>query len=95
MYIVDGIAYAGEPTEDMKVESARYMGGFVFLVTFSTGETRLFDVTSLFEYPVFQPLSDEQVAQAFAIDRGVLTWCDGEVDIAPEALYALGGESSE
>lgn len=25
--------------------------------------------------------------EAFALDHGVLTWNEGEIDIAPEALY--------
>ncbi len=93
MYVVDGIAYAGEPVEGIEVASARYVGNSIILVTFSTGEVRLFDVTRLLHMPVFKPLEDEAVVQDFKvefgvlIEFGVLTWCDGEIDIAPEALY--------
>ena len=87
MYVVDGIAYAGEPVEGIEVASARYAGNSIILVTFSTGEVRLFDVTRLLHMPVFKPLEDEAVVQNFRVEFGVLTWCDGEVDIAPEALY--------
>lgn len=87
MYVVDGIAYAGEPVEGIGVASARYVGNSILLVTFSTGEVRLFDVTCLLHMPVFKPLEDEAVVQDFKVEFGVLTWCDGEVDIAPEALY--------
>ncbi len=67
--------------------SARYVGNSIFLVTFSMGEVRLFDVTRLLHMPVFKPLEDETVVQDYKVEFGVLMWCDGEVDIEPEALY--------
>lgn len=87
MYIIDGIAYAGEPSGDIEVESARYMGDRIFLITFSTGETRLFDTSSLLSMPAFERLADEGLLQEFKIEFGALTWCEGDIDIAPEALY--------
>ena len=38
MYVVDGVAYAGEPVEGIEVASARYVGNSILLVTFSTGK---------------------------------------------------------
>ncbi len=90
MYVVYGVAYGGEPVEGIEVASALYVGNSILLVTFSTGEVRLFDVTCLLHIPVFKPLEDETVVQDFKVEFGVLTWCDGEVDIAPE----LGWEPS-
>lgn len=87
MYVVDGIAYAGELVEGIEVVSAFYAGNSILLVTFSTGEVRLFDATCLLGMPVFKPLEDEAVVQDFRIECGALTWCSGEIDIAPEALY--------
>lgn len=87
MYIVEGIAYAGEPVEGIEVSSARYVGNGIFLVMFSTGETRLFDSTCLLDAPAFEPLADEALLSNFEVDHGVLTWCGGDIDIAPEALY--------
>lgn len=62
------------------------MGNSIFLVAFSTGEVRLFDVTCTLHMPVFKPLEDGKAVQDFKVEFGVLTWCDGEVDIEPEAL---------
>lgn len=56
MFVVDGVAYAGEPRESMGVASAWAVNDLPMLVTFSTGETRLFDATPLLEMPVFAPL---------------------------------------
>ena len=53
MYIVNDIAYAGTPFEDMKVDRVRIVNDFCMLVRFSSGETRLFDATPLFAMPAF------------------------------------------
>jgi hypothetical protein len=42
----------------------------------------------LLSYPAFQPLRDENVFRAVQVDHGVVTWMDGEIDIAPETMYA-------
>lgn len=87
MYILNDIAYAGAPLNDMKVESARVVNDYCLLIRFSTGETRLFDATSLFNIPAFKSLDDRKVFSSFQLDHGVLTWDNGLIDIAPEALY--------
>ena len=89
MYVVDGIAYAGELVSGIKVSSAKVVGSLSMLVTFSTGETRLFDATSLLSYPVFEPLSDCKVFSDYCVDHGAVCWQNGEIDIAPEKMYAL------
>ena len=87
MYVVNDIAYAGTPVEGMRVEQASIVNDFSMLVRFSTGETRLFDATALFDMPVYEPLREKSLFASYAIDRGVLTWDSGSIDIAPEALY--------
>lgn len=57
------------------------------LLTFSTGEQRLFD-TTLLTGSVFEPLKDEKTSADFIIFHGVMTWMNGEIDIAPETMYA-------
>jgi hypothetical protein len=32
-------------------------------------------------------LADEKIFMAAKVDQGVVTWCDGEIDIAPETMY--------
>ena len=87
MYSKDGIASAGEATPELEVASARYVGNLQMAVTFAGGEERLLDATELSDMPALAPLMDEKVLEDFSIDRGVLTWLDGEIDIAPEAAY--------
>ena len=89
MYILNGIAYAGEPQPGMKVKSAKVVNDLSMLVTFSTGETRLFDASQLAEKPAFADLADYDVFRDFRIDHGVVTWKRGDIDIAPEAMYKM------
>ena len=89
MFEVDGIMYASEPSDTLLVAAVRYVGNQEFVVTFSTGETRLFDATELFSMPAFAPLKDEEVLRSPRVEDGVLCWLDGDIDIAPEALHGM------
>ena len=87
MYIANGRVYASNPIDGLKVLSARVVDDLCLLVTFSTGETRLFDASELLELKAFAPLKDRSLFNDFSIEHGVLTWADGNIDIAPEGLY--------
>ena len=86
MYILDDICYAGELREGIKVTEVEPLRGGMLLVTFSTGEKRLFDTTTL-HGSAFAPLADEAVCAHPTLFRGVITWNNGEIDIAPETVY--------
>ncbi|MBR3107065.1 MAG: DUF2442 domain-containing protein [Clostridia bacterium] len=58
----------------------------MMLVTFSTGEKRLFDAT-LLKGSAFAPLQDEEIFIHPVLFHGVITWNNGEIDIAPETVY--------
>ena len=90
MYIQDGIAYAGEQTKPVKVSGVRPLADHVLWVRFSTGEIKLFDFKPLLNEPAFQPLKEPNVWNGVYIDYGVTVWLDGDIDIAPEYLYANG-----
>ena len=98
MYIKDGIAYAGEQTPAIKVSGVRPLDDFRLWVRFNTGEAKVFDFKPLLDKPAFAPLADKAVFDGVYIDYGVTVWNDGEIDIAPEALYkdgvAAGGAAS-
>ena len=87
MYIIDGIAYAGELRKDIEIIKVSALDDMMMLITFNTGETRLFDATTLLQYPAFKPLENDDVFMSAKVERGVLTWLDGDIDIAPETLY--------
>ncbi len=86
MYILNGICYAGGMQDGIRVTEAKPLRGGMMLVTFSTGEKRLFD-TTLLEGPAFAPLRDEKIFQNPVLFHGIITWNDGEIDIAPETVY--------
>ena len=86
MYIMNDICYAGEMQEDIKVMDVKPLRGGMMLVTFSTGEKRLFDTTKL-QGAAFDPLKDEKVFSNPVLFHGVITWNNGELDIAPETVY--------
>lgn len=87
MFIKDGIAYASSTPQGIRAIDARVVNNLSMLVTFSNGETRLFDASDLLAMPAFSPLSDEETFESFSIDHGVACWMDGKIDIAPEAIY--------
>lgn len=87
MYVVDGIAYAGEKSPAIKVSGVRPMEGHKLWLRFNTGEVRIFDFTPLLEKPAFAPLTEESTFAGVYIDYGVTVWNDGDIDIAPQYLY--------
>ena len=86
MYIVNDICYAGEIQDGIKVTEAKPLRGGMLLVTFSTGEKRLFDTTTL-QGSAFAPLADETIFMNPVLFHGVITWNNGEIDIAPKTVY--------
>lgn len=92
MYEIDGICYAGTPEmpiEEILVTDATPLSGGILLVTFSTGEKKLFDTTRL-KGSAFEPLLNEHVFQAATVEHGFVSWRNGEIDIAPEYMYENG-----
>ena len=87
MFIIDDIAYAGEQEPMLKVIGIRPMDDYLIWLRFSNHEERIYDVKPLFEYPVFKRLEDLEVFNSVYLDYGNPTWCNGEIDIAPESLY--------
>ena len=88
MYIKDGVCYAGELVPEIEVSSIKNLDDGMMLVTFSTGETRLFDVTTLVgKGSAFAPLAEEKNRKTAKVIHGFVSWLDGSIDIAPETLY--------
>lgn len=86
MYVINGIAYAGNRGEDIEVASVKALDDMMMLLTFTSGETRLFDATVL-TGPAFEPLKDPDIFRSPVVEYGVVTWMDGDIDCAPEFMY--------
>ena len=95
MYVRDGIAYAGEPAPVIKVSGVRPLSDHQLWIRFNTGEIKIFDFAPLLGQIAFAPLADEDVFRQVYIDYGVTVWLDGNIDIAPEMLYAQGQSVEE
>lgn len=95
MYIINGIAYAGEKQPTIKVSGVRPLKNHRLWVRFNTGESKIYDFNPLLELPAFAPLKDIEVFNSVYIDYGVAVWQNGDIDISPEELYAKGEEVSD
>lgn len=86
MYIMNDIVYGGEPVASIEISSVKALDDMIMLISFSTGETRLFDATIL-QGEVFEPLKKKEIFKNPIIDHGVVTWDGGNIDCAPEFMY--------
>lgn len=59
---------------------------FQILVTFSTGETKLFDARPYLEKGVFTRLKNPELFKQAYVAFDTVCW-PGDLDIAPETLY--------
>lgn len=87
MYIVDGIAYAGDRKPVIRISGVRPLENYKLWLRFNTGEARIFDFKPLINDSGFAPLQDLEVFRGVYIDYGVTVWNNGNIDIAPEYLY--------
>ena len=67
--------------------TARIGDGFNIHVEFADGTKGIFDFSPYMEYPCYAPLRDRTVFEKVAAEHGTLSW-PGEIDIAPEAVWA-------
>ena len=86
MYIQDDVCYAGNAEMGVKILSAEAQANKKLLITFSTGEKRVFD-PSIMRGAAFLPLENEKIALHPTVFHGILTWDNGNIDLAPETVY--------
>lgn len=87
MYILNGIAYAGEIKTPIKVCGVRPLDNYRLWLRFTNEETKIFDCNKLIEKKAYTPLKDKEVFNSVYIDYGSIVWQNGDIDIAPEYLY--------
>lgn len=61
---------------------------YTLRLTFDSGECKRFDASPYLDYPVFRPLRDPNLFGLARVAYGTVEW-PGEIDFAPETLYAL------
>lgn len=73
------------------INSAKYLGDYRLLLSFSNGAERVVDVKDFIAtHPLFSPLRDKQLFSRFQLDGWTVSWLNGTLDIAPEYLYEIG-----
>lgn len=72
------------------VNDAQYLEDYRIALRFADGSAGVVDVSG---YPdkdtVFRSFQDMSYFRSFRLQYGVLVWGDGELDIAPQTLYAM------
>lgn len=94
MFTLAGIVYASEKPENISILSAKPLDDMMMILTFSTGEQRLFDATVL-SGSAFTPLTDVKVFKDCKVIDGVVTWMNEDIDCAPEYMYQNSYEYSD
>lgn len=95
MYEVDDILYAGKPVAMVSVLAVQPLEDYKLLLTFNTGEKRIFDMKPLLDYPVYQPLKNQELFRTALVDWETVSWCNGDIDVAPETLYQNSVENPD
>lgn len=62
---------------------------YKLLITFSSGESKYFDMKPYLHYPVFRKLENPGYFSLASVDYGTVVW-PGDIDIAPETLFIKG-----
>nr|VFK10115.1 MAG: Protein of unknown function (DUF2442) [Candidatus Kentron sp. LPFa]VFK26112.1 MAG: Protein of unknown function (DUF2442) [Candidatus Kentron sp. LPFa] len=78
----------------IEVASVSVVEDFTLALTFNTGKQGQFDMRPYLHYPVFQRLTNPGFFSLARVAYGTVTW-PGEIDIAPERLYAESIEMDE
>lgn len=73
MFVLNGIVHASEKQENIEILSAKPLDDMMMILTFSTGEQRLFDATIL-KGAAFQPLTNDTIFKNCKVVNGVVTW---------------------
>ena len=74
MYISNGIAYAASKSPHPLVKAVKPLDDMMMIVTFDSGEKRLYDATQLLAFPAFKPLNDDEtIFKNAKVEYGVVT----------------------
>ena len=73
------------------INNAQYLGDYRLLLTFNTGEQKVFDGAEyVHSHPLFVPLQNLANYKNFNLDGWTVSWQDSTLDLAPEFLYENG-----
>ncbi len=70
-----------------RVKQVEPTDNFELLLTFNNGERKKFDVKTLFQYPMYEPLKNIGFFKLVKVDNMCVYWND-DIDICPDTLYS-------
>ncbi len=85
-----GVTPPIQPRMPWRVAAVEALPGFRLRVRFVDGTEGVVDLTDLIHSPgagVFAPLADSALFAQVFVEHGAVTW-PGEIDLAPDAMYA-------
>ena len=69
-----------------RIQSAEYISHNQVRLVFKNGECRLFDFSPYLNYPVYQPLNNEDFSKQVKVEHGTICWDNG-IDFDPDRVY--------
>jgi hypothetical protein len=78
---------------NLRVKQVRPASGYRLLLTFTNGETGVYDCRPLLEFGVFHELQDEAYFRQARVEGGTVVW-PHEQDICPDTLYLDSDKSA-
>lgn len=78
-----------ENTEFLHVTAAEYISGYLLKLTFSNGDVRTFDFSSIYNKGIFTKLQNPEYFRNYTLDGWTVDW-NNEIGFAPEYLYEQG-----
>lgn len=91
MHEENGIVYSDNPEPILEILEVKHLYSGIYLLKFSNGAVKLFDVTIL-KGEVFEPLKNPEVYENPKFEFGIVTWNNGEIDCSPDYMYEKGFE---
>lgn len=69
-----------------RAKNILYKSPYNFIVTFTNGEVKKFDIRPYLNYPVYAELKNESFCSKATVQNGTVVW-NNEIDIDPDRLY--------
>ena len=76
-------------TEFLHITAAEYISGYLLKLTFSNGDVRTFDFSSIYNKGIFTKLQNPEYFRNYTLDGWTVDW-NNEIGFAPEYLYEQG-----
>ena len=74
--------------QDYDIVFVEYLKDYDLKITFKNGKIGVLSIDKYFSSGnTFLRLKNKDVFKSYEVKDGVLTWCNGDIDIAPETVY--------